>query len=120
MTKPIVMGAAFAVGVIFSLFFFAFNDPDRARFSAVAFWFLAILTPASLLVRVKSNKAPISGAVAVLAGFFVGTCASIIVFYADRASLFPIAAAIWTIVAIIPVSLGTAIGNLIVRMANKK
>ncbi len=55
-----------------------------------------------------------------LAGVFVGTCVSIILFYAGRAGLFPIAAAIWTIVAVIPVSLGTAIGSLITRMANKK
>ncbi len=100
MTKPIGLGAAFAVGLIYPLFFFSFNDPDRVKFSAVVLWFFAILIPASLLVRVKSNKTSISSAVTVLAGVFVGTCVSIIVFYTDRATLFPIAAAIWTIVAI--------------------
>jgi len=120
MTKPIGLGAAFAVGVIFPLFFFSFNDPDRVKFSAVVIWFFAILIPASLLVRVKLCNKSTSGTATILAGVFVGTCISIIVFYTDRANLFPIAAAIWTIVAVIPVSLGTAIGSLIARMANKK
>jgi hypothetical protein len=120
MTKPIGLPVAFAVGVIFPLLFFAFNDPDRVKITVVIIWFLVVLVPASLLVRVKSNKVSILNAVAILAGVFVGTCISIIVFYADRANLFPIAAAMWTIVAVIPVSLGTAIGSLIARLANKK
>jgi hypothetical protein len=43
MTKPIGLATAFAVGVIFPLLFFAFNDPDRVKFSAVVLWFYAFL-----------------------------------------------------------------------------
>ena len=60
-------------------------------------------------------------AIAMLAGIFVGICVAMIVFYIDRAGLFPIVAAIGTIAAVIPVAFGNAIGFLLAcKLYNQK
>ena len=120
MKMPIASGVAFGVGVIFPLIFFYFNDPDRAEFSVVAGWFLAVLIPSALAARVKSGGTSLLSAVMMLSGFFIGTCIALVVYYPDKAGLFPIAAAIYTIMAGIPVMLGSAAGSLVERNANRK
>ena len=120
MKKPIALGVAFAVGVVFPLIFFYFNDPDRTKFSVIAVWFLAVLIPAALVVCVKSSGTSLLSAVMMLSGIFIGTCIALVVYYPDKAGLFPIAAAIYTIMAGIPVTLGSAAGSLVARTVNKK
>jgi hypothetical protein len=111
MTKSIGLGVAFAVGLIFPLVFFFFNDPDRARFGAIVIWYAVVLIPAAAVICYMSNRLWFSKAVTMLSGIFVGTCVAIFVYYPDRASLWPIAATIWTIVAGIPVVLGSVLGS---------
>jgi hypothetical protein len=48
-----------------------------------------------------------------LPGFFVGTCIAAIIYTPDKANIFPIAAAIWTIIAIVPIILGSILGPLV-------
>jgi Na+/proline symporter len=120
MAKPVVLSMAFALGAVFPLIFFYSNDPDRAELSSIAVWFIAILLPAALVISAISKKAPRLAAVIMLAGFFVGTCIAIVVFYPNKASLFPIASAIYTIMAGIPVALGSVLGVSIARIMNKR
>ena len=113
MTKSIGLGVAFAVGFIFPLVFFYFNDPDRARFGAVVIWYAVVLMPAAAVTCFISHRSWLSKAAMIVCGVFVGTCVAIVVFYSDRASLWPIAATIWTITAVIPVLLGSALGCIV-------
>jgi len=119
-TKTAASVIAIAIGFIFPLIFFAFNDPDQVKFSAVVSWFAIYLIPTALLISIKYRATLILNAIAMLAGIFIGTCVAIIVFYPDKANLFPIAAAIWTIVAAIPVASGSAIGFLFTRIFYKR
>ena len=113
MKKPIGLGIAFAIGFIFAVFFFFFNDPDRARFNSVATWYVAFLAPAAAVTCFISHQSWVSKAAMIICGVFVGTCVSLVVFYSDRASLWPIAATIWTITAGIPVLLGSTLGRIV-------
>jgi hypothetical protein len=105
-----------AVGFIFPLIFFAFNDPDLVKFTAVVSWFTIYLVPTNLVISLKYRVTLILNAIVMLAGIFIGTCVALIVYYPDKANLFPIAAALWTIVAAIPVAFGNAVGFLIARI----
>jgi hypothetical protein len=120
MAKPVALTVAFAVGVMFPLLFFYFNDPDRAELSSIAGWFVAVLLSAALVISATSKKASGLAPVAILAGFFVGTCAAIVIYYPNKAGLFPIASAIYTIMAGIPVALGSVLGVWIARIVNKR
>jgi uncharacterized membrane protein len=121
--KATAFGLSLAAGFIFPLVFLAFNDPDRVKFSAVIIWFSICLIPAPLVISIKQRETSFLksflNAIAMLAGIFVGTCVAMIVFYMDRAGLFPIVAAIWTIVAVIPVAVGGGIGFLLTRLLFK-
>ena len=119
-TKAAASVVSIAAGFIFPLIFFAFNDPDQVKFSAVVIWFSIYLIPAALIISIKYGETSLLNAIAILAGIFLGTCVAMIVFYMDRASLFPIVAAIWTIVAAIPVAFGSAIGFFLARMFYRK
>ncbi|MEJ2111054.1 MAG: hypothetical protein P8Z37_14320 [Acidobacteriota bacterium] len=115
--KTTASGLSFALGAIFSFAFLAFNDPDRVKLSVAIIWFLIYLIPAPLFISIKYRETSFLksflNAIAILAGIFVGTCVAMIVFYMNRAGLFPIVAAIWTIVAVIPVAFGSLIGFLL-------
>jgi len=122
MPKSKASMAALAIGILFPLVFFLFNDPDRAKIEAVVIWHCIVLIPAGLVVCVISDNRLALSAATMLSGIFVGTCAAIIGYYPERANLFPIAAVLWTIPAGIPVVLGCAIGSHIAirRRAKKK
>jgi hypothetical protein len=120
MTKPIGLGVAFAVGFIFAMFFFFFNDPDRARFNAVVTWYFAFLAPAAAVTCLISYRSWVSKAAMIICGVFVGTCVAIFVYYPDRANLWPIAATIWTITAVIPVLLGSTFGRIVAAALRMK
>ncbi|MBP1624021.1 MAG: hypothetical protein H6Q07_2041 [Acidobacteria bacterium] len=113
MPKSKASWVAFAFGILFPLVFFLFNDPDRAKVTTVVIWHCIVLIPAGLVICVLSDHRLALSAATMLSGIFVGTCAAILVHYPERANLFPVAAALWTIVAAIPVALGCAIGSLI-------
>ncbi len=115
-TKAGASVVSIAVGFIFPLIFFAFNDPDQVKFSVVVIWFSICLIPSALVISIKYGRTPFLNAIVMLSGIFIGTCVAMIVFYMDRAGLFPIVAAIWTIVAVIPVAFGGAIGFLLARI----
>jgi len=119
-TKAVASIISIAVGFIFPLIFFTFNDPDRVKFTAVVIWFSLCLIPASLIVSIKYSATSLLNAIAMLIGVFIGTCVAMIAFYMDRASLFPVVAAIWAIVAMIPVAFGSAIGFLLARMLRRQ
>ncbi len=114
--KSVALGASFASGLAFMLLFFYFNDPDQAKSAAIVSWFIVLIPAAFVLCR-SSNKTYLLTAVTMLSGIFLGTCVAIIVYYPDKASLFPIAAAIWTVMASIPVALGSVLGALAARRA---
>ena len=123
--KATAFGLSLAVGFVFPLVFLAFNDPDRVKLSAVIIWFLIYLIPAPLVISIKYRETSFLksflNAIAMLAGIFVGICVAMIVFYIDRAGLFPIVAAIGTIAAVIPVAFGNAIGFLLAcKLYNQK
>jgi uncharacterized membrane protein len=111
---------AVTVGFIFPLIFFAFNDPDLVKFTAVVSWFAIYLIPTNLVISLKYRATSILNAIAMLAGIFIGTCVALIAYYPDKANLFPIAAALWTIAAVIPVAFGSAIGFLTARIFSRR
>ena len=115
-TKASASVVSIAVGFLFPMIFFAFNDPDLVKFTAVVSWFTIYLVPTNLVISLKYRAILILTAIAMLAGIFIGTCVALIVYYPDKANLFPIAAALWTVVATIPVAFGSAIGFLIARI----
>jgi len=108
--KATASNVSLAVGFIFPISFFALNDPDGVKFSVALIWLLIFLIPASLVIAFKYGGKLFLNAIAILAGIFIGTCVAMIVM--GRASLFPIVAVIWTIVAVIPVAVGSIIGFL--------
>jgi hypothetical protein len=106
------LGAAFAVGVIYPLIFFYSNDADRANL--FVFSLLLLTTTAVVFASWKSTFLLNAMAVLlILPGFFVGTCIAVIIYHPDKANMFPIAAAIWTIIAIVPIILGSILGPLV-------
>jgi hypothetical protein len=111
---------AIVMGFIFPMVFFAFNDPDKVKFNAVVSWFAIYFIPTALFISMRHRATFYMNAIVTLAGVFVGTCVAIIYYYPDKANLFPIVAAIWTVVAAIPIACGSAIGFLLVRLFYRK
>ena len=114
-TKAAASVIAIAIGFIFPLIFFAFNDPDQVKFTVVVSWFAIYLIPTALVISLKYRARLILNAIVILAGIYIGTCVALIHFYPDKANLFPIAAALWTIVAAVPVAFASGIVFLIAR-----
>jgi len=114
MTTLKKLSAAFAAGVIFQLIFFYFNDADRAGLLT----FCVVLFPIAVVICAKWESKFLLNAMAVvlmLFGIFVGTCVAIILYSPDKANIFPIAAAIWTITASVPIILGGIFGPLVMK-----
>jgi len=114
---------SFAAGAVFPFVFFLANDPDRVALPVVAIWFFAILFPAAWAICAARPSSFLRNAATTAVmhiGMFAGTCAAIIVYTPDRANLFPIAAAIWTIAASVPIVSGAIFGTIFKRTAKEE
>jgi len=107
--------AAFAAGVIFPLIFFSIFDPDRADLTL--FSVLLVVTAAVICAKGESTF-PLNATAAglMLLGFPIGVSLAAIIYTPEKANIFPIAAVIWTIIAIIPVRLGAILGPLFKKL----
>ena len=111
--------ASLVVGFVFPMLFFAFNDSIRVEFSEALAWSFFYLIPAAVVISIKSGRSSLFNLLAILAGIFIGTCIAIIAYYPNK-GLFIIAAPICTLLASIPVVLGSAIGILVVEKLYKQ
>jgi len=73
----------------------------------------AVFVPMSGVIGFWFAESAWLSAIGILSGVFVGVCATLLIFFPDAANLFPYAAAVWTGLALVPVSGGALVGVLV-------
>jgi hypothetical protein len=84
---------------------------DRADLTLFS---VLLFVTAAVICAKRESTFPLNAtaAVLILLGFPIGVSLAAIVYTPEKANIFPIAAVIWTIIAIIPVILGAILGPL--------
>lgn len=108
--KTLVTGAVAICGAAFMAAFLILNDPDDLNWKPVQIWSWVLLFPISFAACWFTGGSAKLVSCAILAGIFVGTCITLLVAYFSRANLFPIAATLWTVMAVPSVVSGGLLG----------
>ena len=111
--RMVIMGLAILCGATFMATFLIVIGPDDLTLRPVQIWSWIILFPISLIATLITTRGAGHVFCAILSGIWAGTCATLLAAYTSSANLFPIVAALWTVLAIPSVASGAIVGWIV-------
>lgn len=107
----IAVGLAFLVGACAAFVFLTQNDPETVSDDVTSRFGWFVLAPATFLLCLAARGLFGLSALCMLAGVFVGVCVRCLI-PPHQSNIWPIAAAIWTAIFLLPIIAGTAAGGV--------
>lgn len=109
--NAIAVGLAFFVGACAVFVFLTQNDPETVSENVTRCFGWFVLAPATFLLSLGARALFGLSAFSMLAGVFVGVCVRCLI-PPHQSNIWPIAAAIWTAIFLLPIVAGTAAGGV--------
>lgn len=114
------VGAAALVGAgLITILLLRLGEHEDLQFNVLQTGAWTVLFPSSLILAWMTGGRRLLISKAMLAGVFLGTCATMLIALSGRANLFPVAAALFSLMVLPAVGAGGALGWLACRLRKR-